>query len=359
MTFDPVEEAWTLIAAGKPREAIALLRPLVDQNRAGVLARVTLGRAQIAAGEPEAALVTLREANFLAPNLPVTAIALGEAMLASGALPTAVAEFQRALRLDPHSGDAHWWLARAWLDAGEPEKAKEHLNEARALGPRSEAEIERALVEAEAMACDARSSAGYVRHLFDQFSADYDERMIGSLGYRVPQILLELASMIGLTHTNANILDLGCGTGLTGQVFKPMAKRLVGVDLSPKMIEKARQRKIYDELVISDLEPFLQSRDNRFDLCLAGDVLVYLGELSGVMSGAARCLKPQGVFLFTVEATSGTTFALGPKKRWQHSNEYLREVAAGAGFSVVGLMDCVPRHDAGQPIPGYAVALRR
>ena len=43
------------------------------------------------------------------------------------------------------------------------------------------------------------------------------------------------------------IVDLGCGTGLTGAAFKPYAKRLVGIDLSPKMIEVADQVKAINE----------------------------------------------------------------------------------------------------------------
>jgi predicted TPR repeat methyltransferase len=356
---DPVETARELIAAGKPRDAIALLNSLIEESRGGVLTRVTLGRAQLAAGDAKAALATLREANFLAPNLPLTAIALGEALLASGALPTAVAEFQRALRLDPESGEAHWHLAQAWLDAGEPDKAKDHLNEAKARGGRLDSDIVSAMTEADEMAKAPRSAAGYVRHLFDQFSADYDQRMIGSLGYRVPQILFELSALVGAPNQDIDILDLGCGTGLCGEVFKTAARRLVFVDLSPKMIDKARERKIYDELVVGDVEHYLKSTRDVFDLCLAADVLVYLGDLRGVVSGVAKHLRRGGLFLLTVEAASDDGFALGPKKRWQHSEPYLREIADDAGFEVAGLLSCVPRHDAGLPISGFAVALRR
>ena len=73
--------------------------------------------------------------------------------------------------------------------------------------------------------------------------ADYDARMIGQLGYAAPQILRDLAEMVMPGREQLAILDLGCGTGLAGAVFKPLAARLDGVDLSPAMIEKARARK--------------------------------------------------------------------------------------------------------------------
>lgn len=353
---DPTELARDLIAKGEAGEAIRRLNGLLAKGRGGVLTWVALGRAQLASGDVEAGLASMREANFLSPNLAVTAIALGEALLTAGALPAAVAEFQRALRLDPDSSEAQWQLARAWLEGGEAEKAREHLQAVREFAARSSddiAALERAI---DAVATESRSPAGYVRHLFDQFSADYDARMIGTLGYRVPQILIELWSMLGPPRRGLAVLDLGCGTGLGGAVFKPVAKRLVGVDLSPKMIDKARERGIYDELVVADIVAFLGEARERFDLCLAADVLVYLGDLADVFTGVGKALNKDGLFLCTVEAAEDG-FALGAKRRWQHSEAYLKDTAAQAGLTVRGFMTCIPRYDAGVPIAGFAVAL--
>lgn len=353
---DPLELARDLIGKGEAAEAIRRLNGLLAKGRGGVLTWVALGRAQLASGDVEAALASMREANFLSPNLSMTAIALGEVLLAAGALPAAVAEFQRALRLEPESSEAQWHLARAWLEGGEADKAREHLQGARdgaARLPEELAALEQAI---DSVAKESRSPAGYVRHLFDQFSADYDTRMVATLGYRVPQILVELWSMLGPPRRGLNILDLGCGTGLGGAVFKPAAKRLVGVDLSPKMIDKARERGIYDELVVGDITTFLVATREWFDLCLAADVLVYLGDLMDVFSGVRKVLKTDGLFLCTVEAAE-IGFSLGPKRRWQHSESYLKEAATKGGLSVRGFMPCVPRYDAGVPIAGFAIAL--
>ncbi len=134
-------------------------------------------------------MAVAREAAGLHPDVAVVATALGEAMLAAGHLPTAIGEFQRALRLDPDSADARLGVARAWLEAGEPDKALEALQ---AVADAPEALI----AEAEAMREAPRSNARYVRHLFDQFSSDYDARMIGQLGYQAPRVLRALADML-------------------------------------------------------------------------------------------------------------------------------------------------------------------
>jgi predicted TPR repeat methyltransferase len=86
---------------------------------------------------------------------------------------------------------------------------------------------------------------------------------------------------------------------------------------------------------------------------------VYLGDLASVIQGAAARLKPDGYFLFTTEAKEGDGFELGPKRRWRHSEAYLRSLAAVAGLNVAGLVAAAPRQEANQPVDGFAVALTR
>ncbi|MEO8301873.1 MAG: methyltransferase, partial [Rhizomicrobium sp.] len=209
----------------------------------------------------------------------------------------------------------------------------------------------------EAIKAAPRSDPGYVRHLFDQFSADYDQRMIGQLAYAAPQILFDLAAMVMPGRKNLSALDLGCGTGLAGAVFKPLAARLDGVDLSPAMIDKARARSIYDDLSVGDLETALAAAGPQYDLILAADTLVYLGDLALVFEAARRRLSPDGYFLFTVEKAQASGFELGPKRRWRHSEAYLRELAVRVGFDVAGFVAAAPRREASQPVEGFAVAL--
>ncbi len=361
---DPIESAEALIASGRAEEAARALQARLAAGRGGLLARLTLIKALLASGDNKTALIEAREAVSLNPGVALAVLALGEALLAADALPTAIAELQRALRLDPDLVRARELIAAAWLKAGEPDKALENLQALE--NPPAEM-----LAACEAIKASPRSDPGYVRHLFDQFSADYDERMIGQLAYAAPQILFDLASLVmpgrmgasakaGATiKKELSVLDLGCGTGLAGAVFKPLAARLDGVDLSPAMIEKARARGIYGDLKVADLETALAATGPRYDLILAADTLVYLGDLGQVFEGARNRLSSNGYFLFTVEKSEGTGFELGPKRRWRHGEAYLRELATRSGFDMAGLVAAVPRHEANQPVDGFAVALVR
>jgi len=352
---DPLEEAESLIAGGRAGEAAALLGGYVAAGRGGVLTRLTLARAHLLSGDLEGALAMSRETAQLYTGLAAAALALGETLLAAGKLPLAIAEFQRALRIDPYLAKAVFLLGCAWLEAGEPERA---LREFARIPDYEPANLLAArMVEAEALKVAARSNSRYVRHLFDQFSIDYDARMIGQLSYRAPATLRELAALVLPGRMGLDILDLGCGTGLAGLAFADRAARIDGIDLSPQMIEKARTRGVYADLAVADLEDFLEASGHAYDLILAADTLVYLGDLARVFKGVRRRLKTDGVFLFTVEKKDGEGFELGPKRRWRHSETYLREAAAAAGLDVAGLIAASPRNEANVPVEGFAVAL--
>lgn len=326
----------------------------------GPLSKLARGRALLAAGDPEQALPILREAASLSPGMADASFALGEALLALGHLPAAVTEFERAIRIDPQLQAAHYALGCAWLEAGEGERAREIL--LRLAAPQSPfaARAAEKIAAVQALAAANRSPPGYVRHLFDQFSADYDRKMLDELSYRAPLILRELAGLVmGATPRSLDILDLGCGTGLGGAAFRELARRLDGIDLSPRMIGFARARGIYDLLVVGDLESALCEGGSQYDLVLAADTLVYFGDLRSVFGSVAGWLKPGGWFLFTVERAAGEGYELGPKRRYRHAAAYLREEAARARLEVVGLLECSPRQEAKVPVEGLALALQR
>jgi predicted TPR repeat methyltransferase len=355
---DPVAVAEDLIATGRAGAAADLLNRCIGENRGGLLLRLTLQKALAASGDNAAALAVARETTQLCPEAAPAALALGDALRAAGHLPAAIGEFQRALRLDPVLTAARVALGAAWLDAGEAEKA---LQSWRGIpGQSLTPELRAAIADAEQALVRPRSDARYVRHLFDQFSADYDSRMLDQLAYRAPLILREFAGYLGLGGTKRHaILDLGCGTGLMGEAIGDWARRLDGVDLSPRMIEKAGTKGIYDALFVADISSWLERPGQDYDLILAADTIVYLGDLAPLFSAVRTRLADNGSFLFTTEKKEGDGFELGPKRRWRHSENYLLFEAGRACLAVAGLMACVPRTEAGEPVAGFAVALTK
>ena len=183
-----------------------------------------------------------------------------------------------------------------------------------------------------------RCAVPYVISMFDEFANSFDAILEG-LGYVAPQLLVDaLARRVAIGKGCLDILDAGCGTGLCGRLLRATARVLVGVDLSPRMLAKARARNVYDELFEADLGVFMESSPRRFDVVNCADTLIYIGALAQVMAAARRCLRPRGVFAFTVEALpEGTSspFRLTPQGRYAHSRSYLEEILASTGFSEV------------------------
>jgi predicted TPR repeat methyltransferase len=186
--------------------------------------------------------------------------------------------------------------------------------------------------------------------------------MLDALSYRAPQHLREsLERVLPGVAPPLDILDLGCGTGLSGEAFKDLAAggRLDGIDLSAKMIDEARKRAIYTNFIVGDFESALAGLDRSYDLAIGADALIYSGDLAPTLAGVARRLKPGGLFLFTVEKLTGEGWEQTSANRFRHGETYVREAAVHAGFEVLDIIECPLRRESREPVAGFAVALKK
>ena len=135
---------------------------------------------------------------------------------------------------------------------------------------------------------------------------------------------------------------------------------MTGVDLSPRMIERAAATGLYDELLVAEAVSHLQSTPQRHDLVVACDVFIYLGDLAPMFDAVARVLAPGGLFAFTVEeghAESG--YDLLPTLRYAHSQAWLRELAQAHALRVSRCERAPLREGHGQAIAGLTLHLQR
>jgi predicted TPR repeat methyltransferase len=206
-------------------------------------------------------------------------------------------------------------------------------------------------------------TAVYVRRLFDQHAPDFDVAMRERLDYRGPELLKEaVRAAAGAPLRFGSMLDLGCGTGLGGAAFRPCVDWLVGVDLSPAMIEVARAKGLYDRLIVGEIGDFLRDEAaNRatYHLVLAADVFVYCGDLSPIAAATAAVLTPGGLFALTVETHDGPGVRLRETLRYAHSAEHVRAALEHAGLTVLALQPAATRTEKGVPVSGLVAVARR
>jgi predicted TPR repeat methyltransferase len=176
--------------------------------------------------------------------------------------------------------------------------------------------------------------------------------------YRTPDLLFDAMRRF-VPACKLDILDLGCGTGLLGAQFRASARTLAWVDISAKMLEGARQRQIYDQLVCGELSAFLSSQAASFDVVVAADVFVDIGDLALVFHQVRGALRSGGLFGFSVEASDQQDFALRSTLRYAHSAAYLRRLSADHGFAVEALESSVLRQEDGDDVVGHLAILRR
>jgi predicted TPR repeat methyltransferase len=200
----------------------------------------------------------------------------------------------------------------------------------------------------------------YVATLFDQHAEVFDSMLVDQLGYHVPMLLRELFEARGLGPFE-RLLDLGCGTGLTGESLEDMTAHRTGVDLSEGMLAIADEKEVYQDLFVGDATGFLESAvGQRWDLITATDVLPYLGAVEALFNAAARRLSPGGVLALSTESLSAEAcgdrgWTVGPKQRYGHADGYLQAALEAAGLSLLAMERIVVRHDEGAPIPGRLI----
>jgi predicted TPR repeat methyltransferase len=291
--------------------------------------RYETARAYRQAGDLISAIDLLEQTVEIAPGFAAAWFDLGELRELDGDRDGAVAAFERALAADP--SDRHGAGLRLRL-----------LN-----------------IGGHAM------SADYVRAVFDQYASKFDDAL-AALAYTAPEALAQAVAEICRAQNRpvhfATMLDLGCGTGLSGAAFRSAVDWMEGVDLSPGMVALARRKNLYDRADVGDLTESLDRHlrdDARFNLIVAADVFVYCADLTLVAALVRQVLAPAGLFAFTVETHDGGGVILGAKLRYAHGEAHVRSALAAAGLTLRKLVPVSTRMEADRPVPGLLVIAER
>lgn len=342
---------------GALEPAVACYRQAVALDADDATLWVNLAVALQQMGQGSEAAQCYRQALRLQPLHAQALNNLGGLLQAEGDFAAAAGCYQAALQAAPEMAEAHRNYGSLLEAGGNREGALRHYTEALRLKP-DYAEVAYVLAALRGEAAPNAAPGDYVAALFDQYAEDFDAHLTGVLGYRTPAMLRALYDRCA-GRAGGNVLDLGCGTGLAGAAFRDLATYLAGVDLSPRMLEKAQQRGIYEELAVADVVAALQQRPQTWDVLLAADVLVYIGDLAPIFAAARSALRPGGWLLFSVEQGETDSFVLREAGRYAHSAVYVRELADRYGLAVRAEEAAVLRQNLGVDVPGWLYAIQQ
>ena len=384
-----------LHSRGQSAEAAGLIRSAVQENPRYVDARINLGNvykeseryaeaeAQYrmalklvpenadawnnlgavirAQGKVDEAIDAYQCATELSPNHADAFQNLGNALKAAGRFEEALTAYRQAIEIDPKHCDAHLNLGRALYRFGRLDEAALVYSKWLEIEPENPV-AQHMLAACRGDAVPDRCSDAFVRESFDAFARSFDE-VLQRLDYRAPKLVADaLSAQCGSGDGTLQVLDAGCGTGLCGPFLRPFSRRLIGVDLSPKMLEKAQHRNGYDELHAAELSAYLKQQAARFDLVVSADTLCYFGRLDDVLTAAAGAMKPAGTLIFTLERSADPTeqdFTLHPHGRYSHRQAYAEAALDRSGFEVVSIRQETLRKEIHQPVHGLLVTARR
>ena len=353
---DRFARATELAAEAKPDEAATLYRAILDDQPKHLAAAKAL------ADLVEAGTVTgdAKAARKVAIDIETeSTYSVAKTAQTHGRFDVAIRCYKKILDLDPEYGDAVWGLAETCYGNDEVDESLRWYRRYAEIYP-DDPEAAHMIAALGDGPKPARASDDYVRETFDHFAEDFDRQLLEDLEYKAPQLIHALFRDIpGVKTANLDILDAGCGTGLSGVDFKPHAAKLIGVDLSPEMLKRAKDRKIYDELLEMELATCMRDRPDTFDLIVAADVFCYIGDLAETLDAALIALKPGGHLLFSVEAQSRRGYALTGSGRYAHKPAYVRKAANSAGFREALSRTETLRMEYGEPVKGYLTALQK
>lgn len=342
---------------GRAVEALAVLEHIVARAPRSLEGWCDLASVQASLGRHDDALASSARALALAPDDVEVVLAHAVATLRVGDVATALSRLESITRTHADDARAWAWLGRARLREGNTDAARTALLRARSIDAADP--VVAHLLAALSGTLPQEVERDYVRDLFDDFADRFEQTLVDRLAYCVPHDLLRFIDANGAADA-VDVLDLGCGTGLMGDVLAAPGRSIDGVDLSARMLVHARAKGVYRSLHEAELLDFLRAADATWDLVVAADVFIYIADLRPVFAATHERLRRDGLFAFSIERSDGRQTQLPPETgRLRHSPDLLADALADAGFADIRRQTTVLRLENGSPVAGEFLLARR
>jgi predicted TPR repeat methyltransferase len=275
---------------------------------------------------------------------------MGNSLQEQGKLEEAIEAYNEALVIKPEFSDAYFNKGTALHAQCKPEEAIASYKKGLAIKP----DYGKAKHMLSSLMGITTNSAPleYIENLFDGYANKFDSSLVGKLEYNIPKMLTQMIFKEQPNVSLGSVLDLGCGTGLTGLEIKRFYTKLYGIDLSSSMLEQARLKNVYDKLTHIDIVEYLSGSELDFDYFISTDVFNYFGQLSEVFHLIKSRNKQSGKLIFSTEHNDGHGFRLEKSGRYSHSTGYIESLCNEFSYSISHFSKTDLRKEKGEFLTG-------
>ena len=281
----------------------------------------------------DAAVERYKKALAIKPDYAEAHYNLGDTLHKLGQLDASVRSYEKAIAIKPDYTEAHNNLGNTLKRLGQLDAAVRSYKKALAIKP--DYVVPQHMINALTGNTSTKPPKEYVKNLFDDYAERFDDSLVKQLQYKLPFLIKELILKLDPPRNKfERVIDLGCGTGLTGKELRDISNNLTGIDISSNMVNKARKLDVYDCLIEGDVVDILSSSKEKYDLFIALDVFVYIGELTKIIKTVRQCCNKNALFIFSIETQEEDGYSLLKSARYSHSEDYILKIASVA-FKVI------------------------
>ena len=344
---------------GELETAISFYEKAISIKPEYVDAHYNFGSAHHKLGHLDAAVTSYKKVVAISPDYAVThnnKILSVIYFFSKGLIPDAIDVLESLIKDSPNDALLFNMTGGCYASQGKTNLAIKFYE--KALGLKPDYAIPRHMLNSLLGNTSKSPPKEYVKNLFDDYAERFDDSLVEKLHYKLPFIIKELI----FKFNNANskfkkVIDLGCGTGLAGPNLIEVSDNLTGIDLSENMIKKAKKLDIYDSLIVGDIVEKLELSEEKYDLFIALDVFIYIGDAASIFNAVRRCCNKNSYFIFSIETHQGEGYSLLKSSRYAHSDSYILKVASN-GFELVDSQDVKLRKEGNKWIDGKIYILK-
>ena len=281
----------------------------------------------------DAAVERYKKALAIKPDYAEAHYNLGDTLHKLGQLDASVRSYEKAIAIKPDYAEAHNNLGNTLKRLGQLDAAVRSYKKALAIKP--DYVVPQHMINALTGNTSTEPPKEHVKNLFDDYAERFDDSLVKQLQYKLPFLIKELILKLDPPRNKfERVIDLGCGTGLTGKELRDISNNLTGIDISSNMVAKTRELGVYDHLFVGDIVDILGSSKEKYDLFIALDLFIYIGELTKMFKTVRQCCNKNALFIFSIETQEEDGYCLLKSARYAHSDDYILN-SASDGFKVI------------------------